>query len=109
VARTAKILAAAILVHARMAQEAETNLPTERDPETWYWEGSLFTFCGKKQAALHLLQSAIEPNYCARENLLVDPLLAKLRTDSAFSKLLATACQEGVRAPVFAIFFCQTI
>jgi serine/threonine protein kinase/tetratricopeptide (TPR) repeat protein len=84
----------------RMAQEAETSLPTEPDPETWYYQGALFAFCGKKQAALHLLQSAVEQNYCAHENLLYDPLLAKLRTDTAFDKVLtaAGACQEAVRA-----------
>ena len=83
-----------------LAEEAETSLPTEPDPETWYYQGTIFAFCGKKQAALHLLQSAVEHNYCARENLLYDPLLAKLRTDKAFDKLLtaAGACQEAVRA-----------
>jgi eukaryotic-like serine/threonine-protein kinase len=63
----------------RMAQEAETSLPTEPDPETWYYQGAIFAYCGKKQAALHLLQSAVEQNYCAHENLLSDPLLAKLQ------------------------------
>jgi hypothetical protein len=84
----------------RIAHEAETSLPTEPDPETWYYQGALFAYCGKKQAALHLLQSAVEQNYCAHENLLYDPLLAKLRTDTAFDKVLiaAGACQEAVRA-----------
>jgi serine/threonine protein kinase/tetratricopeptide (TPR) repeat protein len=84
----------------RMAQEAETSLPTEPDPETWYYQGALFAFCGKKQAALHLLQSAVEQNYCAHANLLADPLLARLRTDTAFDKVLTAAgsCQEAVRS-----------
>ena len=84
----------------RMAQEAETTLPAEPDPETWYYQGALFAYCGKKQAALHLLQSAVEQNYCAHENLLNDPLLAKLRTDTAFDKVLtaAGACQEAIRS-----------
>jgi serine/threonine protein kinase len=84
----------------RMAQEAETSVPTEPDPETWYYQGSIFAFCGKKQAALHLLQSAVEQNYCAHENLLSDPLLAKLRTDTGFDKVLTAAgvCQDAVRA-----------
>jgi TolB-like protein len=84
----------------RMAQEAETSLPTEPDAETWYYQGAIFAYCGKKQAALHLLQSAVEQNYCAHSNLLSDPLLAKLRTDAAFDKVLtaAGACQEAVRA-----------
>jgi len=84
----------------RMAHEAETSLPSEPDPETWYYQGALFAYCGKKQAALHLLQSAIEQNYCSYENLLSDPLLGKLRADTGFDKLLtsARACQETVRA-----------
>jgi eukaryotic-like serine/threonine-protein kinase len=86
----------------RMAQEAETSVPSEPDPETWYYQGSIFAYCGKKQAALHLLQSAVGQNYCAHENLLSDPLLAKLRTDTAFDKVLTAAgnCQEAVRASV---------
>ncbi len=86
----------------RMAQEAESSLPTEPDPETWYYQGALFAFCGKKQAALHLLQSAVEQNYCAYSNLLSDPLLAKLRTETAFDKVLTAAskCQDAVRAAV---------
>src|SRR6202163_292174 len=84
----------------RIAREAETSLPTEPDPETWYYQGALFAYCGKKQAALHLLQSAIEQNYCSYENLLSDPLLAKLRTDTGFDKVLSSArgCQEAMRA-----------
>src|SRR5258707_10956028 len=84
----------------RMAHEAETSLPSDPDPETWYYQGALFAFCGKKQAAFHMLQSAVEQNYCAYENLLSDPLLAKLRTDTAFKKVLisAHACQDAVRA-----------
>jgi eukaryotic-like serine/threonine-protein kinase len=82
----------------RMAQAAETSLPTEPDPEMWYYQGAIFAYCGKKQAALHLLQSAVDQNYCAHENLLNDPLLAKLRTDTDFDKVLtaAGACQQAV-------------
>jgi serine/threonine protein kinase/tetratricopeptide (TPR) repeat protein len=84
----------------RMAQEAEGSQPTELDAETWYYQGTIFAYCGKKQAALHLLESAVQQNYCAHENLLNDPLLAKLRTDTAFDKVLtaAGACQANVLA-----------
>jgi eukaryotic-like serine/threonine-protein kinase len=84
----------------RIANEAETDLPTDPDPETWYYEGALLAYCGKRDAALHMLQSAVEQNYCAYSNLLHDPLLAKLRTDTEFNKVLivAGACQEAVRA-----------
>ncbi len=83
----------------RMAQEAESSLPTEPDAETWYYQGSIFAYCGKKQAALHLLQSAVDQNYCAHSNLLGDPLLAKLRTETAFDKVLTAAgnCQTAMQ------------
>jgi eukaryotic-like serine/threonine-protein kinase len=85
-----------------MAHDAETLPPTEPDPETWYYQATIFSFCGKKQAAMHLLQSAIEQNYCSLENLQSDPLLAKLRSEKEFEKLLtsARACQEAVRTVV---------
>ena len=84
----------------RIAHEDETNLPTDADPETWYYQGAILAYCGKKDAALHMLESAVQQNYCAYSNLLSDPLLAKLRTDTAFDKVLTQAgqCQEAVRA-----------
>lgn len=84
----------------RIAHDAETNPPAEPDPEIWYYQGALFGYCGKKQAALRMLQSAVEQNYCAHSNLLSDPLLAKLRAEPAFSKVLtsASACQDAMRA-----------
>jgi len=83
----------------RLAQYAVTSFPADPDPETWYNEAALFAYCGKKQAALHLLESAIENNYCSYSNLLTDPLLEKLRSDPDIDKLLTAAreCQEAVR------------
>ncbi len=83
----------------RLAHEAETSYPADPDPETWYYEGALFAYCGKKPAALHLLQSAIQNNYCAYSNLLADPLLTRLRSDPDIDKLLTAAreCQDAVR------------
>jgi eukaryotic-like serine/threonine-protein kinase len=83
----------------RLAHEALTTYPAEPDPELWYNEGALFAYCGKKQAALHLLESAIENNYCSYSNLLTDPLLEKLRSDPDIDKLLTAAreCQEAAR------------
>jgi len=83
----------------RIAHEDETSLPSEPDPESWYIQGSILGYCGKKQAALHMLESAVEMNYCAYSSLLSDPLLAKLRADPAFDKVLTAAskCQEAVQ------------
>ena len=85
----------------QMAHEAETTPPAAPDSELLYYQGALFADCGKRQAALRLLQGAIDQNYCSYSNLLYDPLLRKVRTDPGFSKLLTAAkeCQEAIRAP----------
>jgi serine/threonine protein kinase len=82
------------------AQEAETNLPTDPDPETWYYQGAIFAFCGKKQAAIHMFESAIAQNYCSYANLISDPLLVKFRTETGFNNLLESAknCQQAMRS-----------
>ncbi len=82
----------------RIAQQLEANQASEADPEILYFEGALLGYCGKKQAALDLLQSAVERNYCAYSNLVSDPLLAKLRSDPAIDKVLTSAreCQDAV-------------
>jgi hypothetical protein len=84
----------------RIAHEDETNWPSDPDPETWYYQGAILAYCGKKQAALHVLEGAVEQNYCTYSALLSDPLLAELRKDGGFDKLLkaAAACQDRVRA-----------
>jgi TolB-like protein/predicted Ser/Thr protein kinase len=84
----------------RIAHEDETSGPTDPDPELSYYQGAILAYCGKKDAALHLLKTAVETNYCAYSNLLSDPLLAKLRSDPKFDEVLTAAhqCQERVMA-----------
>jgi len=47
-----------------------------------------------------MFQSAIAQNYCSRSNLLSDPLLGKLRTETGFNSLLSAAsdCQQAMRS-----------
>jgi eukaryotic-like serine/threonine-protein kinase len=80
----------------RIAHTAVANLATGSDPEPWYDEGAVLAYCGQKDAALRLLGSAIEHNYCAYTALQSDPLLVKLRGTPEFSKLLSAAkeCQN---------------
>ena len=72
--------------------------PNEPDPELVYHQGAILAFCGKKDAAVHLLKTAIESNYCSYSQLQSDPLLAKLRPTAEFAELLtaAHACQQAV-------------
>jgi len=83
----------------QLAHEAETTPPGTPDAELLYYQGAIFADCGKRQAALRLLQGAIEQNYCAYSNLQLDPMLRKVRTTPGFDKLLAAArvCQDTVR------------
>jgi serine/threonine protein kinase len=82
----------------RIAHDMTTNFPAELDPEPWYTQGAILAYCGKKDAALHLLKAAVQQNYCAYSALLADPLLAKLRSSAEFDEILTAAheCQESV-------------
>lgn len=84
----------------RMAKEAETSQPSDPDPELSYYQGAIFAYCGKREAAFHMLKTAIELNYCAYSNLLSDPLLRTLHSDRRFDELLtaAHACQQVIPA-----------
>ncbi len=83
----------------KIAHEDEVGQPTDPDPELSYYQGSILAYCGKKEAALHMLQTAVESNYCAYSNLLDDPLLVKLRSDPKFDEMLTAAhrCQQAVK------------
>jgi serine/threonine protein kinase len=85
----------------RIAHDMATNFPTELDPEPWYTQGTILAYCGKKDAAFHLLKAAVQQNYCAYSALLADPLLAKLRSSAEFDEILTAAheCQESVGKP----------
>lgn len=79
----------------RMAREVEDNPPHQR-PENLYLQAGILAFCGKREAAVHLLQTAIGMGYCANSALRSDPLLVKLRGTPEFSQLLSIAkeCQN---------------
>ena len=82
-----------------MARVAESSPPAAPDAELIYYQGAIFADCGLRPAALHMLQGAIEQNYCSYSNLQFDPMLRKLRQTPGFDKLLEAAreCQDRVR------------
>src|SRR5580698_6233581 len=86
----------------KIAHEDEVGQPTDPDPdpELLYYQGSILAYCGKKEAALHMVQTAIESNYCAYSNLLDDPLWTKLKSDPKFDEVLTAAhrCQQAVKS-----------
>jgi hypothetical protein len=75
------------------AQKIETAALAGADPEPRYWVGALLSYCRQKDAALRLLRSAVEHNYCAYTALQTDPMLVKLRGTPEFSELLSAAKQ----------------
>jgi hypothetical protein len=78
----------------------ETALMAEPDPEMSYIYGTVLAVCGKREMAAKLMKRAIENNYCSLSALRSDPLLADLRSSSAFNQLLAEAeqCQAKLLA-----------
>jgi serine/threonine protein kinase/tetratricopeptide (TPR) repeat protein len=84
----------------KIAQHDLTTQPAESDPEIWYYQGAILGYCGKKEAALHMLNLAVDQNYCAYSNLLSDPLLEKMRADPQFDTVLTAAhqCQQAISA-----------
>ena len=83
----------------RLARDAETNGPSEADPEVAYQQGTIFAYCGKKDAAFRMLRTAIESNYCSYSNLLSDPLVRSLHSDPKFDEILTAAhtCQDVIQ------------
>jgi serine/threonine protein kinase/tetratricopeptide (TPR) repeat protein len=84
----------------RMTQESATSLAAGDDPESFYELGSVLAFAGKNEAAVHMIRTAIEQNYCALAALEKDPLLDKLRPTPEFADLLKAArfCQQPLLA-----------
>ena len=77
----------------RTAKKSEAFSLALVDPEPRYFTGALLSYCDQKDAAVRLLRSAIEQNYCAYTALQTDPLLVKLRGTPEFSELLSAAKQ----------------
>jgi DNA-binding winged helix-turn-helix (wHTH) protein/TolB-like protein len=75
------------------AKVVETAALAGVDAEPRYVFGTLLSYCGQKDAALRMLRSAIEQNYCAYQSLQSDPLLVRLRGTPEFSELLSAAKQ----------------
>jgi len=82
------------------AQKLEAASLSWVDAEPRYIFGALLSYCGQKGAALRLLRSAIEHNYCAYTGLQTDPLLVKFRRTPEFGELLSAAkeCQNRILA-----------
>ncbi len=80
----------------RMAEQAENDLLAKQNPEMKYHQGTLLATCGEKEIAFAFLRKAVAGNYCARQALQSDPLLANVRGDAEFRQIVQAAaeCQQ---------------
>jgi hypothetical protein len=91
--------APATQVH-QLAEAAQNELLREQDSELKYYQGAALAACGEKQAAYAFLRKAVSENYCAHEALQTDPLLASVRGDAEFHRIVESAaeCQKRFAA-----------
>ena len=84
----------------RMAEQAENELLAKQNPEMKYHQGTLLAACGEKQIAFAFLRQAVAGNYCAHQALQSDPLLAGVRGDAEFRRIVQAAaeCQQKFAA-----------
>jgi eukaryotic-like serine/threonine-protein kinase len=84
----------------RLAEQAENELLAKQNPEMKYHQGTILAACGEKQIAFAFLRQAVAGNYCARQALQSDPLLAGVREDAEFRRIVQSAaeCQQKFAA-----------
>jgi TolB-like protein len=80
----------------RLAERAENELLAKQNPEMKYQQGTILAACGEKEIALAFLRQAVAGNYCAHQALESDPLLAGVREDVEFHRIVQAAaeCQQ---------------
>ena len=76
--------------------EMRELMAAERDPETLYFAGQLFVFCGEVEEGFDLVRRAIERNYCAATGLASERIWEPHREDPRFLELQrqAEACRN---------------
>jgi eukaryotic-like serine/threonine-protein kinase len=76
----------------KAANQDEAEGLANPDAEVRYIVAGDFAACGKKEAALRLIKSAVN-HYCAYPTLQTDPMYASLRNTAEFPQLIAAAKQ----------------
>ncbi len=64
-----------------------------RDAEPKYFMASYFALCEQRDAALRLLRSAVEHNYCSYPAMDNDPLFDSVRNVPEFARIHAAAVE----------------
>lgn len=84
----------------RRAAAAFEVEPGWRDPEMFYFDAGVLSFCGQSDASLRQLRKAINGNYCSYPAMEKDPLFDPIRQRSEFAGLrqAAVQCQQNFLA-----------
>lgn len=74
--------------------------PVWRDPEMFYFNAGVLSFCGQSDAAIRQLRKAIQRNYCSYPAMDKDPLFDPIRQRPEFAELRqgAMKCQQSFLA-----------
>jgi tetratricopeptide (TPR) repeat protein len=64
-----------------------------RDSEPHYWTGSIFSYCGQREAALRQLRTAVEGGWLSLQAMDTDPLYAAVRSLPEFAVIRAFAVE----------------
>ncbi len=72
------------------------------DPENYYSVAPMLAYCGRSQEALHMVELAVDGNYCSYPALDVDTIWAGMRNDPEFQRIRikAMACHDSFRRMV---------
>ncbi len=79
-----------------LAADVAKQTADQRDGESQYIYGTIFSRCGQRQLALERLALAVERNYCAYPLMESDPLLESMRGDPELAKIVVAgrACRQ---------------
>lgn len=82
---------------AELSRQSEANTSAGFDPEVKYWNATMQAWCGHHDAALRLLETAVEQNYCSYPAVDLDALWEPLRDDPEFKRIRrkAMTCHES--------------
>jgi DNA-binding winged helix-turn-helix (wHTH) protein/TolB-like protein len=85
------VLACAANAPQSQIKSLAANIHPDGDPEVTYFFAGHLAYCGQTDAAIRMLQHAVDGNYCSYPTIDRDPLFDKIRNLPAFQKARASA------------------
>jgi TolB-like protein/lipoprotein NlpI len=76
-----------------MARTGEAQTMAVRDVEPKYFMATYFALCGQRDAALRMLRTAVDHNYCSYPAIDNDPMVDSIRNTPEFARIRADAIE----------------